>query len=160
MAKTLLFVCTGNMYRSQLAAQIAKQLFPQFKITSAGIAGTRLSKAPKHRHIKEYPEEWPKAEAALNKFDIKIWGDKSKPLTEEMARKADLIIVFDSKTKSLVEELVPNAKDKVMLGSELIGEKINYLDPYGMRLEQYIKTTEQIGNCLQRGRKKLAKIIS
>ena len=148
--KKILFVCKGNIYRSQLAAHLAREKFSDIQVDSAGLCGTSMYGATKHSHISKYECEFEKAQAALSQCRITLWQSKNKPLTSQLANKADLIIVFDQKLKSDVIKLFPKSANKIFLLNELAGETEEILDPMRQSLEQYFKSTEQIVTYLEK----------
>ena len=80
MHKKLLFLCTGNSCRSQMAEGFAKiKLNNQYKIHSAGVEAHGLN---------------PRAVEAMNELGIDISNQKSKSITEDELSKYDFIITL------------------------------------------------------------------
>jgi arsenate reductase len=74
----LLFLCTGNSCRSQIAEGWAKQLAPAgWTVESAGIES----------HGKN-----PRAIAVMKEADVDISGQESTRVTDDMLKQADLVI--------------------------------------------------------------------
>lgn len=114
--RTILFVCTGNTCRSPMAEAVARHLIdrgvlgrdPDLFVASAGVAAS--GGTPTTREAVE----------ALADVGIEYVG-RSKPLTGEMIRKADLVLCM---TEGHVETAAS------MAGPDDRG-KIRRLDPHG-----------------------------
>ncbi len=78
MPMTVLFICTHNSARSQMAEGLVNALFPgRIEASSAGTVATRVH---------------PTAIKAMAEIDIDISGHRSKSIDEFMDRKFDLVI--------------------------------------------------------------------
>ncbi len=77
--KRILFLCTGNSCRSQMAEGLARSLLDNVEVFSAGID-------PKGIH--------PTAIRVMEEIGIDISGQKSKSLTEIPIDKIDLVITL------------------------------------------------------------------
>lgn len=142
-AKHILFVCTGNTCRSIIAEQLffkmAKEENLLVEVNSAGTS-------------------------AINKGDVSsltlktlekegiISSSKtfSKPLTERMIKKADLILVMEDYHLKKVLDISPSAKKKTFFLTEYAGlEKKEILDPMGSSWEGYETCLIEIKKCLR-----------
>lgn len=82
---------------------------------------------------------------ALDKFGLDISKYKSKPINNNMIENADLIITMSMSHKDHILSYYPNSKGKVYALKEYAyGEKKDVIDPYGLDLESYIKTRDEI----------------
>ena len=86
MEKKILFLCTGNSCRSQMAEGFAKNYLKNYKISSAGIFPEPLN---------------PYAIKVMQQIDIDISDYKSKKIDKNNFNKYDLIITLcgDAKDK-------------------------------------------------------------
>ncbi|MCB9688859.1 MAG: low molecular weight protein arginine phosphatase [Alphaproteobacteria bacterium] len=119
----LLFVCTGNLCRSPMAAaladRVALELDLEVDIRSAGTAG--IVGEPAH----------PKVVAACREIGIDLTGHTSSALDLEAVTWADRIYVMESAHAVAVRELLPSLPEEavVQLGSVIGKAAID--DPIG-----------------------------
>lgn len=124
LVRTILFLCTGNLCRSPMAAGIARQYLAErlgvdardlegagYRIVSAGTAalvGTPAS---------------PEAVRVMLELGIDISAHRSQTLTPELVRDSDLIFVMSPHHFDAVRELDPSAVSRAMMvmpdGSEV-----------------------------------------
>jgi len=81
----ILFVCLGNICRSPLAEGIAKKLYPEYTIDSAGTG---------HWHIGEAPCQ--KSQLIAKRKGIDISNLKARQISKEDLNKWDKVIAMDS----------------------------------------------------------------
>ncbi|NJB67816.1 arsenate reductase [Desulfobaculum xiamenense] len=80
-AGKVLFLCTGNSCRSQMAEGFARAMHPQFTVRSAGVMKTRLA---------------PRAVTAMAEVGVDISAQFSKTIDELDIREFDLVITLCS----------------------------------------------------------------
>ncbi len=78
----ILFICEGNMMRSQMAEAFYNEMTDTNDAISAGTAA------------EEKPQPSPRAIQAMKEVGIAIEGNASTQLTDEMVEHADKIILF------------------------------------------------------------------
>ena len=143
----ILFVCTGNTCRSPLAAAIMEKIAVEndldVLIESAGlfanVGGTASDEAIE----------------ALDKMGIDLTFHQTKPITEELIEKSDIILAMTQAHKELLK---PMAGDKVYTLKEYAGENGDISDPYGGDLEEYEETANEIYDTLVDVAEKIADI--
>ena len=95
----ILFVCTGNSCRSQMAEGWAKTLAPHYQTKSAGLEAHGLN---------------PRAVAAMARQGVDIGSQTSDVLNHEMTEQADLIVTVCSHADAHCP-IIPSGKRKLHL---------------------------------------------
>lgn len=146
MAKSILFVCTGNTCRSPMAEGLFRSLLSErlncredelpsrgFQVGSAGVAA--LPGAPAS----------PNALEVLDQAGIDLTGHTSQPVTEQLVAWADLVLTMTSRHLSAVVGAFPDSSNKV----QLLCPEGDVADPFGGSLRDYQECGEQIRQCLE-----------
>jgi len=142
--KNILFVCTGNSCRSVMAEGLFKKMMrsrSDVEIFSAGI-GTLGGLKPSQETVE-----------LLKKEDIDISYCFSRPLTDEMIKKSDLILVMGNLHRDKILQRVPNSKNRVYLLKEfarLDNTDLDITDPIGGSVELYEEVFYIIKSALER----------
>ena len=129
--KKIIFVCTGNTCRSPMAELILKQ-----KLKLAEVKGVRVSSAG--LNAIDGTKISSNSALALKQLGIKSSAFRSKFLTPEMCRKADLIICMTAMHKAVLAEY----KNAYTM-AELTGLG-DIIDPYGKDLMTYVRTSHAL----------------
>lgn len=114
MALKLLFVCSGNITRSPVAAaladQIAMELSLEADIQSAGTLG--INGRPAH----------PRMVAAAREVGLDLTSHVSKGVSAELVGWADRVLVMELIHAAVVEALDPAVTDRVVQLGPLVGQ--------------------------------------
>ncbi|MEQ1570821.1 MAG: low molecular weight phosphotyrosine protein phosphatase [Myxococcota bacterium] len=139
----LLFVCSGNICRSPMAAALADRrmlaLGRDVEVRSAGTLG-----------LVDRPAE-PRAVAVCREIGLDLTEHRSRPLTAELVRWADRIFVMEDDHARAVRELVPELReDAVVALGPLVG-KAEIADPISSLFKGPYRTArDEIDAALQR----------
>jgi len=123
---SVLFVCTGNQYRSPIAAEafrgqlIRDERDAQWRVSSAGTWTSSGRPVP------------PAAVELARLFGVNIDGHKTRMLDAKMLKDADLVFVMEQGHKESIQVEFPFAKNKLYLLSEVAdGLAYDIPDPAG-----------------------------
>ncbi|AIS51357.1 sugar-phosphate isomerase, RpiB/LacA/LacB family [Thermoanaerobacter kivui] len=139
----VLFVCTGNTCRSPMAEGLfnaqAKALGKDFKAKSAGVFAPEGFSASQEA-IKVLKED----------YNIDISNHKSKSLTRQDVEQADLILTMSNSHKRSILMQYPEYSHKVFTIKEFVGLDGEVEDPYGMPIDVYKKTAEELNGLISK----------
>jgi RpiB/LacA/LacB family sugar-phosphate isomerase len=137
--KTILFLCTGNVCRSPMAEGIFRHAVKgrgEFRVLSAGLGATD-GQPPTNHSVQ-----------AMREIGIDIAHQRSRALTAEMVRSADLILGMTHSHTDTVALLYPAAAEKTFLLREFDDTLEPYekdiSDPIGCAYPVYVECRDQI----------------
>ncbi|HXC17890.1 MAG TPA: low molecular weight protein-tyrosine-phosphatase [Holophagaceae bacterium] len=118
----ILVLCEGNHCRGPMAEALLRSLLPPgFQVESAGLEALEGRPADVE------------AQRLMAAQGLDISSHRGRQLTEEMALKADLILVMDRPQKEWCERVMPSALGRIfLLGHWLPAPRREISDPYGM----------------------------
>lgn len=125
----ILFVCTGNAYRSPVAEALLKHLNPNVEVDSAGVSPAipisrdaikYLSREDAQNHLKTTPES----------------------LSQKNLQNYDLIVAMENRHREAIVSRCPQCTEKVVVW--------NISDPYFLPQEYTEKIFNEINNKVQK----------
>ncbi|CAM3712057.1 protein tyrosine phosphatase [Rahnella victoriana] len=124
MFDSILIVCTGNICRSPIAERMLRQILPDKKIDSAGIAA-----------LVDKPAD-PTAVVIAQKHQLRLDNHHATQFTSSLGRQYDLILVMEKSHQAQISRSSPEVRGKVMLlGHWMEGREIP--DPYRKSQEAF-----------------------
>ena len=133
-ARSILFVCKGNICRSPFATEYAREhLPPEIKIAGAGYFPKSGRPAPDH------------AQFASKEFGVGLCSHRSVRLTEQLVSEADVVIVFDEENFDRVRSDMKDLANKVFLLNHIhLAGSLFVQDPYGSSESKFVSTYQEI----------------
>lgn len=136
--KNLLFVCTGNVCRSPMAAELfaarARTRAPQMRVTSAGVAAL-VGKPPPGPVL-----------ALMAKLGIDASSHRGTQFTAELGSQQDLILVMETRQQQFIEKNWISLRGRVRRLGEWRGQDIP--DPFGLPEQYYANCLGRIEECV------------
>jgi len=142
-ARTILFVCHGNICRSPYAEYAARLI-----VATAAMNGVRIQSAGLFGPGRPSP---PEAIRAAGERGIDLGPHRSRLLTAELVGQADLVFVMDASQRTRVcVEFGPPRGPILILGEcdPQRGQPRTIRDPIGQAHPVFVETYERIDRCL------------
>lgn len=127
---SVLFVCTGNHYRSPIAAEaFRRQLIRDGREAQWGVSSAGTWTSSGQRVLREAVE-------LARSFGMDISGHVTRVLTAKMLAESDLVLVMEAGHKESIQVEFPFVRNKVYMLSEVVeGIAYDVPDPASAREE-------------------------
>ena len=143
--KDVVFICTGNVFRSTMAEGLYRHLTKSddnIRVGSAGISAFDGQEASQY------------SVDVMNQENLDISDHASRMLTSEIVEQASHIFGMTRTHRDAVQMMFPEAREKVFVLREfLVGADADFdldvSDPIGGSLDEYIRTRNLIKEALE-----------
>jgi protein-tyrosine phosphatase len=137
MIRHILIVCVGNICRSPMAEAVLRNELrgqDQLTVESAGLGALVGEPASQHAMV------------LMEERGIDISSHRAQQLTPELVRKADLILVMESRHKKAIESDDPATRGKVFRLGEWLNQEI--ADPHRLPRQAFEEALAGIDECV------------
>jgi protein-tyrosine-phosphatase len=98
------------------------------------------------------------ARQAMKERGLDLSEHRSRPVSAEMIKESDLILVMEDRHKSYLQSRFPFGEEKVFLMTEMVGEKHDIDDPVLGDLDRYHETAQEMEQILEQGFRRIVKL--
>ena len=151
--KTIIFVCTGNVCRSPMAAGLFYD-----KLVRANAAGSVRVRSAGTWALEGQPAS-AYALQVMAERDLDISTHHGRNLTQADVDDADLILVMTLRHKEAIAQDFDGTDGKVHLLSALAGPSYDIQDPYGGSIIEYRRTAAELADLIERGYPRLMELL-
>jgi protein-tyrosine-phosphatase len=151
--KTIIFVCTGNVCRSPMAAGffydklVREKAEGLLRVRSAGTWALEGQSASAY------------ALQVMAEHDLDISGHHGRNLTQADLDEADLILVMTLRHKEAIAHDLERSDGKVQLLTAMAGPPYDIQDPYGGSIVDYRWTATELADLVERGYPKVMELL-
>lgn len=140
--RRIVFICSGNLCRSPMAAGLARKAFTSRGQSVAIISGGTLN-------IAHQPAA-PNAILAMREVGIDISEHRSQGISLGLARMADDLVVMAPEHAEYLRRLDPDLVQKTVRLWEFAGERLDEIaDPVGRDLDAFRRCRELLDTCVE-----------
>jgi len=152
--KNLVFVCTGNVCRSPMAAGlffdrlVRDKADGRVRVRSAGTWALEGQPASAY------------AVQVMREQGLDISAHRGRNLTQHDVDEAHLILVMTQRHADYIAHELHSEENKVHLLSEMAGANTDIEDPYGGSLADYRRTATELADWIERGYTRIMELLA
>ena len=150
---TILFVCTGNLCRSPMAAGLLRKrlakdgLDAHHRVLSTGVWAVDGEPASEN------------AIAVMAERGIDITDHIAHTITADDMAEADLVLAMSKEHERMIQITWPQYDWKVHRLSEMVGKRRDVRDPYGGPIEEYRACANILSDYIDRGFDRILELL-
>ncbi len=154
MSYSVLFVCTGNVCRSPMAAALfnehARRIGEDggFTATSAGTWALEEQCASGH------------VLTVMAQRGLDLSGHRARTVTRGMLAESDVVIVMTRNHREALAAEFPGFRHKIHLMSEMAGKQYDIADPYGSAVSDYATCAGELEKLIENGYERIKSWIT
>lgn len=143
--KQVLIVCTANICRSPMVAELLTQ-----RLDTAGL-GDQVMVRSAGTFAQAGKPAWEPVRELMAARGVDLQRHRSQPVSYDMVQSVDLIIVMEERHRQSIFYLEPRALHKVFLLSEMAGDADPLWDVMGRPIEEVSQVCDQAESWLAAG---------
>jgi protein-tyrosine-phosphatase len=146
----VLFVCTGNLYRSPISAALFRAILVEewpdasaWRVESAGTWAQANQPAP------------PEVLQVMAKRGLDLKSHRSRTVSAEILAEFDLILTMESGQKEALWIEFPQFAKRIFMLSEMAGPRVTISDPVDRSVEGVSEVAREIEDWLEMGKERI-----
>ena len=147
MMPAVLFVCTGNLYRSPISAAIFNAMLKQER---AGASAWRVESAGTWAQANQPAP--PEVLQVMAKRGLDLKSHRSRMVSAEILAGFDLILTMESGQKEALWIEFPQFAGRVFMLSEMAGTRVTINDPVDRSVDGITEVAQEIEDWLEMGK--------
>lgn len=145
MSHLILFVCTGNVCRSPMAAALFNWRAKRLEETDEWVAESAGTWANNSQPASGY------SMTVMAQRGLDITGHRARTITDQDMEQSDIVIVMTRSHRDALAAEFPRHRHKIHLMSELRGRAYDIGDPYGGSLSEYNYCAQELEDLIESG---------
>ena len=150
---TILFVCTGNLCRSPMAAALLQARLSRDEARHDWQAGSAGVWTTDGRPASAYAI----GEMAQRSIDLR--AHRSRNVTRALMDEADLVLAMTQDHAEALTAAFPDQAHKVHLLSEVVGQRYDVSDPYGGSRLEYMYIAKELEGLIEAGYERIVALV-
>jgi protein-tyrosine-phosphatase len=141
----ILFVCTGNLCRSPMAAVLLRKM-----LAGRGEEGGWVVESAGTWTIEGEPSP-SGAAIVLVERGLDLSAHRSRRVSGELLGRFDLILTMESRHEEALKVEFPHLADRIFMLTDMIGERWDIPDPLGGSIIDYRAAAQVLSSLLEQG---------